>query len=166
MRERNRATPSGTSLSATFWTIISYSWHFVLWHFVLWRFVRWHFVRGILSVAFCPWRFVRVAFYPDTTANSSETYAYTVIHGRSSQSAFHDANDDRAGIWPASATEDSGLLFLRFCLYWWLQRRSVLGDVEAVVKLLVASEAAASRGVVGVLSRSRHYARKKVLPSS
>ena len=36
------------------------------------------------------------------TANSSETYAYTVIHGRSSQSAFHDANDDRAGIWPAS----------------------------------------------------------------
>jgi len=44
---------------------------------------------------------------------------------------------------------------LRFCLYWWLQRRSVLGDVEAVVKLLVASEAAASRGVVGVLSRSR-----------
>jgi len=49
-----------------------------------------------------------------TTTNSSETYAYTVIHGRSSQSAFYDANDGRAGTWPASATEDSGLLFLRF----------------------------------------------------
>ena len=35
-------------------------------------------------------------------------------------------------------------------------RRFVLGDVEAVVKLLVAPEAAASRGVVGILSRSRH----------
>ena len=29
--------------------------------------------------------------------------------------------------------------------------------METVIKLLVDSEAAASRGVVGVLSRSRHY---------
>ena len=64
-----------------------------------------------------------------TTTNSSETYAYTVTHGRSSQSAFYEWRQSRnlAGFGDRRQWSLVSSVIWNRCLYWWLQRRRRAG---------------------------------------